>query len=74
MIDLNDLALFHEIVRAGSFAEASRRLGVPSNTLSRRIEQFEAALDTRLLQRTTRKMALTDAGQALFDQIGRAHV
>jgi DNA-binding transcriptional LysR family regulator len=68
MIDLNDLALFHQVVRAGSFAEASRRLGVPSNTLSRRIEQFEAALDTRLLQRTTRKMALTDAGQALFDR------
>ena len=68
MIDLNDLALFHQVVRAGSFAEASRRLGVPSNTLSRRIEQFEAALDTRLLQRTTRRMALTDAGQALFDR------
>ena len=68
MIDLNDLALFHQVVRAGSFAEASRRLGLPSNTLSRRIAQFEAALDTRLLQRTTRKMALTDAGLALFDR------
>lgn len=68
MIDLNDLALFHQVVRAGSFAEASRRVGIPSNTLSRRIEQFETALGTRLLQRTTRKMALTDAGLALFDR------
>lgn len=68
MIDLNDLALFHQVVRAGSFAEASRRLGVPSNTLSRRIAQFETALETRLLQRTTRKMTLTDAGLSLFDR------
>jgi len=68
MIDLNDLALFHQVVRAGSFAEASRRLGVPPNTLSRRIAQFEAGLDTRLLQRTTRKMSLTDAGLALFER------
>lgn len=68
MIDLNDLALFHQVVRAGSFAEASRRLGLPSNTLSRRIAQFEAALGARLLQRTTRKMALTDAGLALFER------
>lgn len=68
MIDLNDLALFHQVVRAGSFAEASRRVGIPPNTLSRRIEQFESALGTRLLQRTTRKMALTDAGLSLFDR------
>jgi LysR family transcriptional regulator AphB len=72
MIDLNDLALFHQVVRAGSFAEASRRLGIPSNTLSRRIAQFEDAIDARLLQRTTRKMALTDAGLALFDRSAAA--
>jgi len=68
MIDLNDLALFHQVVRAGSFAEAARRVGMPSNTLSRKILQLENRLDVRLLQRTTRKLTLTDAGQTLFDK------
>lgn len=68
MIDLNDLALFHQVVRAGSFAEAARRVGMPSNTLSRKIVHLEDQLDVRLLQRTTRKLTLTDAGQTLFDK------
>ena len=42
MIDLNELAMFVHVVRAGSFSEAARRLGMPSNTLSRRIDQLEA--------------------------------
>ena len=48
--------MFVQVVRARSFAEASRRLGVPSNTLSRRVRQLETALDTRLMQRSTRKL------------------
>jgi DNA-binding transcriptional LysR family regulator len=67
MIDLNELALFHQVVRAGSFAEAARRVGVPANTLSRKIVQLEGRLDIRLLQRTTRKLTLTDAGRSLFE-------
>lgn len=68
MIDLNELALFHQVVRAGSFAEAARRSGVPANTLSRKIVQLESQLDVRLLQRTTRKLTLTDAGRSLFER------
>jgi len=68
MLDLNDLALFVQIVEAGSFAGGARRMGVPSNTLSRRVRQLEETLGVRLLHRTTRKLALTDAGRALFEQ------
>ncbi|XHH29695.1 LysR family transcriptional regulator [Xanthomonas euroxanthea] len=64
MIDLNDIALYVQVVRSGSFAEAARRLGTAPNSVSRRVQQLEAQLDTRLMQRSTRKLTLTDAGQA----------
>ena len=62
MLDLNDVALFVQVVRCGSFAEAARRLGVPANTVSRRIQQLEAEVGTRLMQRSTRRLTLTSAG------------
>jgi len=64
VLDLNDIAMFVQVVRHGSFAEAGRRLGLPPNTVSRRIQQLEAQLGTRLMQRSTRKLTLTSAGQA----------
>lgn len=66
MIDLNDIALFVQVVKAGSFAEAARRMGMPSNTASRRIQQLEQQVGMRLLHRSTRKLTLTDAGEALY--------
>ena len=63
MLDLNDIALFVHVVRSGSFAGAARRLGVPSNTVSRRVQGLEEHLGTRLLQRSTRKLTLTSAGE-----------
>ena len=63
MLDLNDIALFVQVVRSGSFAEAARRLGVLSNTVSRRVQGLEQHLGTRLLQRSTRKLTLTSAGE-----------
>ncbi|UCJ14773.1 LysR family transcriptional regulator [Pseudomonas sp. MM211] len=68
MFDLNDVAIFIQIVEAGSFAGAARRMGVPSNTLSRRVKQLEETMGVRLLHRSTRKLALTDAGRSLFEQ------
>jgi LysR family transcriptional regulator AphB len=68
MFDLNDVAIFIQIVEAGSFASGARRMGVPSNTLSRRVKQLEDTMGVRLLHRSTRKLALTDAGRALFEQ------
>ena len=61
-----------QVVRAGSFAEAARRLGVPANTLSRRIRQLESGVGTRLMQRSTRKLTLTAAGSAFFERCAPA--
>ena len=66
MVDLNDVALFVQVVKAGSFAEAARRAGIPSNTASRRIQQLEEQLGLRLLHRSTRRLTLTDAGETLY--------
>ena len=68
MMDLNDVALFVQVIRAGSFAEAARRLGVPPNTASRRIQELERNLGIRLMQRSTRKLSLTDAGRTLYER------
>lgn len=72
MLDLNDIAMFVQVVRHGSFAEAARRLGLPPNTVSRRIQQLEAQLGTRLMQRSTRKLTLTSAGQAFHERCAGA--
>jgi len=72
MLDLNDIALFVQVVRSGSFAEAARRLGMPPNTVSRRVQQLEEQLDTRLLQRSTRKLTLTNAGRAFHERCAGA--
>ena len=62
MLDLNDMLYFAEVVESGSFAAAARRLGLPKSKLSRRVARLEGQLGVRLLQRTTRKLSLTDVG------------
>ena len=64
MQDLNDMVYFAEVVERGGFAAAGRALGVPKSRLSRRVSELEAQLGVRLLQRTTRKLALTEVGEA----------
>ncbi|PJI46120.1 MAG: LysR family transcriptional regulator [Pseudomonas sp.] len=66
MQDLNDLFYFAKVVEAGGFAAAGRLLGLPKSRLSRRVAELEARLDVRLLQRTTRKLALTDLGERYY--------
>ncbi|WP_343231988.1 LysR substrate-binding domain-containing protein [Tahibacter amnicola] len=63
MRDLNDLAYFVAVVDHGGFAAAGRALGMPKSRLSRRIAQLEEDLGVRLLQRSTRRFAVTDVGQ-----------
>jgi DNA-binding transcriptional LysR family regulator len=63
MQDLNDMLFFAEVVDRGGFAAAGRALHVPKSRLSRRIADLEARLGVRLLQRTTRKLSLTEAGE-----------
>lgn len=62
MQDLNDMWYFAEVVDKGSFAAAGRALGLPKSRLSRRIAELEQRLGVRLLQRTTRKLAVTEVG------------
>ena len=64
MQDLNDMLFFAEVVERGGFAAAGRALGVPKSRLSRRVAALEMQLGVRLLQRTTRSLALTQVGQA----------
>jgi|SRR5471032_1038533 len=63
MQDLNDLYYFAKVVEAGGFAAAGRLLGIPKSRLSRRIAELETRLNASLLQRTTRKLALTAIGE-----------
>jgi len=62
----SELAAFARIVELGSFTAAARSLGVPKVALSRALKALEARTGTRLLERTTRRVALTDAGRALL--------
>lgn len=63
MQDLNDMLYFAEVVTQGSFAGAARALGLPKSRLSRRVAELEGRLGVRLLQRTTRKLSLTQVGE-----------
>jgi DNA-binding transcriptional LysR family regulator len=64
--DLNDLQFFAGVVEHGGYAAAERALGIPKSRLSRRIAQLESELGVRLLQRSTRKFAVTDIGQDVY--------
>lgn len=64
MQDLNDMLYFAEVVERGGFAAAGRALGIPKSRLSRRVADLEEQLGVRLLQRTTRRLSLTEVGEA----------
>src|SRR5262245_46585817 len=68
MRDLNDVAVFVKVAQLASFSGAARALGMPVSTVSRRVSALEEELGATLLQRTTRKLALTAQGRAYFDQ------
>ena len=63
MNDLNDLAYFAHVAEHGGFAAAERATGIPKSKLSRRIAALEQRLGVRLIQRSTRRFAITDIGQ-----------
>ena len=80
------MQVFVQVVESGSFARAAERLDVSTSACSRQVSELEAHLGTRLLNRTTRKLSLTESGQAFHEralqlladleeaEIGRAHV
>ncbi|MBU1361683.1 MAG: LysR family transcriptional regulator [Gammaproteobacteria bacterium] len=63
MQDLNDMLFFAEVAERGGFAAAGRALGLPKSRLSRRVAELEAQLGVQLLQRSTRRLSLTPAGE-----------
>lgn len=67
MIEPNDLLLFARVVESGSFSRAAERVKLPKSTVSRRIAQLERQLGERLLQRTTRKLSVTEFGLGVLD-------
>ncbi|KUM03198.1 LysR family transcriptional regulator [Chromobacterium subtsugae] len=66
MHDLNDLMYFAKVVEHGGFMAAGRALGIPKSRLSRRVAELEQRLGARLLQRTTRRLALTEIGSQYY--------
>jgi len=68
MEDLNDLVLFARVVEHNGFSAASRELGIPKSRLSRRIALLEERLGVRLLQRSSRRLTVTDVGQLFYER------
>ncbi|WP_210529517.1 LysR family transcriptional regulator [Rubellimicrobium arenae] len=69
MQDLNDLAFFHAVATHQGFSAAARATGLPKATLSKRVALLEERLGIRLLERTTRRLRLTDVGQSVYEQV-----
>lgn len=65
--DADDLLLFARVMEAGSFSRAAERVHWPKSTVSRRIGALETRLGEKLLQRTTRKLTLTDFGAGVLE-------
>ncbi|MCG7585465.1 LysR family transcriptional regulator [Photobacterium sp. OFAV2-7] len=63
---LDDMELFVKVVEQGSFTKAADYCEIPKSTVSRRIRDLEQSLKTRLLERTTRRLHLTEVGEAFF--------
>jgi DNA-binding transcriptional LysR family regulator len=70
-VDLNEMVVFARVVQAGSFTAAAAALGMPKSTVSRKVSELEERLRSRLLQRTTRKLSLTDVGRTYYEYCAR---
>ena len=68
-MDLNQIGTFVRVVDSGTFTAAAAALGLPKSSVSRGVAALEEALGVRLLQRTTRKLSLTDAGRHYYQQV-----
>jgi DNA-binding transcriptional LysR family regulator len=71
MTDLNELQFFVQVAKARSFTRAARKMGVPKSSVSRAIGRLETRLGVRLVERTTRSVALTEAGALYLNHCQR---
>ena len=69
---LTALQVFRRVAERGSFADAGRSLGLSPAAISKNIAELEAHVGTRLIQRTTRRMALTEEGRLYLEHVTRA--
>jgi DNA-binding transcriptional LysR family regulator len=76
---LESMSVLVAAVEAGSLSATSRRLGMPLTTVSRKVSELEAHLKTQLLNRSSRRLTLTDAGRSyvqtckrILEEIGEA--
>jgi DNA-binding transcriptional LysR family regulator len=69
--DFDELLVFTRVVEMGGFSAAATALEMPKSTVSRKVSDLEARVGARLLQRTTRKMSLTEVGRAYYEQCVR---
>lgn len=65
-MDYNEVAVFIKVVQLGSFVKAGLKLGMPKSTVSNKVAMLEQHLGITLIQRTTRKLSVTPAGEAFF--------
>jgi DNA-binding transcriptional LysR family regulator len=70
-MDLNELKFFVYVCRSCSFTVAAQQLGVPKSTVSRAIRRLELRVGVRLVERTTRSVAITEAGQIYYEHCQR---
>jgi DNA-binding transcriptional LysR family regulator len=68
-MDLNAIAIFVKVVEAGGFSAAARLLQMPKQTVSAKVAALEKHLGVRLIQRTTRKLHVTDVGEDLLSAL-----
>jgi DNA-binding transcriptional LysR family regulator len=71
-MDLNLVTAFVRVVEQQSFTSAAKALGLPKSSVSRRVTELEEELGVQLLHRTTRKLALTEAGRSYYEQAEKA--
>ncbi|TCQ99395.1 LysR family transcriptional regulator [Neorhizobium sp. JUb45] len=69
MIAIEDMAIFAKVVATHSMSLTARSLGITPAVVSKRIQRLEEQLGARLLQRTTRKITITEAGQGFYDRV-----
>jgi DNA-binding transcriptional LysR family regulator len=62
------ITAFARVVEAGSFVRAAERLGVSVSAVSRQVAELEAHLDSRLINRTTRRLSLTESGRVFYER------
>ncbi|MEO7730541.1 MAG: LysR family transcriptional regulator, partial [Kofleriaceae bacterium] len=68
-MDLNRAATFLRVVESGGFTAAALALGLPTSSVSRSVAKLEEDLGVVLLERTTRRVALTEVGRAYFERV-----